>query len=62
VPDRDHSRQVETAGCQSLTGGGEQVDTGGNVETGGRPTTASAVRVAAHPAVFDVVGSEAMPH
>ena len=34
VPDRDHSRQVETPGCQALPGRGQQVDSGGNVETG----------------------------
>jgi hypothetical protein len=62
VPDRHHSRQVETASSQGLAGGGEQVDSGGNVETGGRPTTTSSVRVSAHPAVFDVPRSEAAPH
>ena len=62
VPDRDYSRQIETAGCQGLTGRGEQVDSGGNVETGGRPATASVARVIAHPAVFEIPGSEAVAH
>jgi hypothetical protein len=45
-----------------LAGYGQQVDSGGNVETGGRPTTVSVVRVITHPAVFKVPGSKAVPH
>ena len=62
VPDRDHSGEVETAGRQGLTGSGEQVDSGGHIETGGQPTTASVFWMVAYPLVFEVPDSEAMPH